>query len=520
MSQGLVKASMLFVTVAVFVLAAEPSHAVKWWKKDFCGEGVNFGVEDNGTGSWGDYISHCRNPHNSWHFGIVKKKKKHPVRYGKESLRFKVKPGDCGDEDCKTGRERSEVEMSSRDLHGRAYWYAWSVYFKNYKTIKNIAVHHGQWKQYNTGLMYPTFSKMSRGLYIEFGKDYGKYKKYLIIPNKEFRNKWHDLRVQVKWSTRSNGFFKLWRNGKLLVNRKGRNVKSKDPLSFRFGIYRPFENRPKSNITQTVYYDELLRGKSCNAVSQFMICPGSRTKKTKVKFRQLPLKDWNLSYIGTEIHHLANQLVNNNRLMSFKGIKMADLYAIGESNAIGLGFRAGGNSQPMRDIVYRFMFGDSSLTFMTDDSLLGIRPRGSLQIVDASSHYINIGNKAKFRQWDIATNLSWAHADGRGGGGSVRGVEEIDAIGLNVHANYNWDKRHSMLFSIAQPMRIESGALEFDQFTGDLTPEGRQIDLTLSYKHQLSVDQSVVAKIRYARDYQHYSGARDAGVMLAYSGRF
>jgi hypothetical protein len=270
------------VTLLLIILLsfATSAHAVPWWKKDFCGNpAVKFKGEDNGTGNWGKYVIHCRNPHNSYHFKIVKKKAKHPVRSGKQSLRFEVRPGQCGDEDCTTGRERSEIEMNSRDLPGKEYWYAWSVYFKNYKIIQNIGVHHGQWKQYNTGYMYPTFTRLSGGLYAEFGKDIGTYKKYLVIPNKGFSNKWHDFVVHTKWSSSSKGFFKLWRNGKLLVNRKGSNVSTNNPITFRFGIYRPFESKTKSSIKHIVYYDELVRGSSCDDVSQFMTCPGGGSLK-------------------------------------------------------------------------------------------------------------------------------------------------------------------------------------------------------------------------------------------------
>jgi hypothetical protein len=65
----------------------------------------------------------------------------------------------------------------------------------------------------------------------------------------------------------------------LLVNRKGKTVSSNHDIGFRFGIYRPFTGKAKSNITHIVYYDELARGSSCDDVSQFMTCPGGSSLK-------------------------------------------------------------------------------------------------------------------------------------------------------------------------------------------------------------------------------------------------
>jgi len=256
--------------------------ASSWWKEDFDdGWATSLGIEDDGGGTWGDHFTvHGNSPPNRHNVNVVNKKDGHPVRKGKQSTRLEIRPGDCGGDDCKTDRERTELMMDATEVPGKEYWYAWSVYFKNYKTIQNIGVHHGQWKQlFGPAHMFPTFTMMTNGLNVEFGKDFGTYKKYLVIPNKGLSNKWHDFRVHTKWSTASNGFFKLWRNGKLLIDRKGKTVSTKHEIAFRFGIYRPFTGRAKSNITHIVYYDELVRGNSCDDVSQFMTCPGGSSLK-------------------------------------------------------------------------------------------------------------------------------------------------------------------------------------------------------------------------------------------------
>ncbi len=70
----------------------------------------------------------------------------YPVRYGKKSERFEVRPGDCtsskwkgGWNDCKKDRERSELEQIKSEScpvpycapwqrQGDEYWYRWSIY--------------------------------------------------------------------------------------------------------------------------------------------------------------------------------------------------------------------------------------------------------------------------------------------------------------------------------------------------------------------------------------------------------
>ena len=59
----------------------------------------------------------------------------HPVRYGQNSEKFEVRPGDCsrstegGWDDCKNDRERSELsQRGNTQKEGDEYWYRWSIY--------------------------------------------------------------------------------------------------------------------------------------------------------------------------------------------------------------------------------------------------------------------------------------------------------------------------------------------------------------------------------------------------------
>ncbi len=268
-------------------------NASNWWKEDF-GEilanfdGINLGIEDDGTGTWGEPITSPLNPHNRWNLEVVPGKSGHPVRRGKQSIRFEVRPGDCGtidssDSDCSADRqsERSEVYFSTHQYPGNEYWYAWSVYFKNYKPMNNVSPIHGQFKSIRGDNLpiYLGFLSSSDGLTAQLELR-GVERLYDLISLGNLSNKWHDFVVNVKWSTGADGFVKIWVNGKLLVNKKGANVQSKHGIRFAFGTYRPNLYRTSNrNIKHIVYYDELVRGDSCEDVSQFMTCPGGGSLK-------------------------------------------------------------------------------------------------------------------------------------------------------------------------------------------------------------------------------------------------
>jgi hypothetical protein len=84
------------------------------------------------------------------------------------------------------------------------------------------------------------------------------FKRYEVGPYET--DKWTDWVVNVKWSYNSDGFLKVWKNGKLVVDVTGPNC-SNDRLgpNFKMGIYKSsWEHRaPTPGITRRiVYHDE------------------------------------------------------------------------------------------------------------------------------------------------------------------------------------------------------------------------------------------------------------------------
>ena len=259
--------------VGLIILAGvNTSQAANWWDQNFETNPIS-SSEDDGTGSWGVFKSHGNNPHNPYHVGVVSGG--HPVRFGTQSVRFQVTPGQCGGGDCSWGSERSELLVGTFDRPGNDVWYAWSVYHQNYRFLNGgVSPIHGQFKTMKTGHQYAFFMVEPRGMIINMDEFEG-VRSEVLIPASQLSNQWHDIRVHAKWSTSADGVFQIWVDGKLKVDRRGANAVNNDAIAFRFGLYRPQVYRASNNHSQIIYYDELMRGGTCQSVSQFMACDGN-----------------------------------------------------------------------------------------------------------------------------------------------------------------------------------------------------------------------------------------------------
>jgi hypothetical protein len=264
-------------------------NASNWWKESY-DDAVTLGIEDDGSGTWGDFIVHGNTPHKRYAVDVVNKKDGHPVRKGKQSVRFKLRVGDCGGADCEPdwGSSRSELLFDVDHGAGDDKWYAWSIYPKNYKFLNGgVSPIHGQFKPskptstdpfQNNGGFYILVDPFG-GMKLDVTEIEG-VRPEVWIPASQFSNRWHDILVHAKWSTGKNGLFQVWVDGKQKLVRKGRNMyANRSPKWFRFGMYRPQIYRATNKPIQIVYYDELVSGNTCEDVSQFMTCPGEGSLK-------------------------------------------------------------------------------------------------------------------------------------------------------------------------------------------------------------------------------------------------
>ena len=208
---------------------------------------------------------------------VVDKKDGHPVRAGEKSIRFEVRPGDCGYNDgwsdCDTDRERHE--LSGKRMSGGEWWYAWSIFLpKDFVNVSPTKVALGQFHQ-DKGHVVWMFQNQNfsvpGGYWVDnqvpgFTKTINK-----VLTNDEMIGKWNDILVNVKWSKKEDGFFKVWVNNKLGYEYTG-PTKTKAKVYFKFGIYRSYLNqwiyssrnktKEKGVPAQVVYFDEVRAGKT------------------------------------------------------------------------------------------------------------------------------------------------------------------------------------------------------------------------------------------------------------------
>ncbi len=67
-----------------------------------------------------------------------------------------------------------------------------------------------------------------------------------------------------KWTHKNDGFFKIWINGKLTYEHRGKTHLKDEEIEHQLGIYRSFVSRsPGPDPTQIVFYDEIRYAKTC-----------------------------------------------------------------------------------------------------------------------------------------------------------------------------------------------------------------------------------------------------------------
>jgi hypothetical protein len=203
---------------------------------------------------------------------IVEKSDNHPVRFGKQSLRFEVRAGDGWGWDSRNDRER--VELLICCVNKKTTWTAWSLYLPDDHEI--IFPAKTMLAQFHNDADNPpafTFQNQSDtkgneggGYWIEVDHyiDGGNNIPIKLLDISEMNGKWNDILVNAKWTHKDDGFFKIWINGKLVFHHKGMTQEKGEQIEFHVGIYRSFVSKtPGTDATQIAYYDEIRHAKTC-----------------------------------------------------------------------------------------------------------------------------------------------------------------------------------------------------------------------------------------------------------------
>ena len=202
---------------------------------------------------------------------IVDKSDNHPVRFGKQSLRFEVRDGDGWGWDAINDRERVELLICCVNRE-KITWTTYSLYLPDdYKIIFPAKTMLAQF--HNDADNPPAFAFENQshssggGYWIDTdpyitGYNYNRQSK--LLDSSEMYGKWNDILVNVKWTHKKGGFFKIWTNGKLAFHHKGKTQDKDELIEFHIGVYRSYlSNTSNPDATQIAYYDEIRHAKSC-----------------------------------------------------------------------------------------------------------------------------------------------------------------------------------------------------------------------------------------------------------------
>jgi len=177
---------------------------------------------------------------------VVNKKDGYPVRAGAQSIRFEVRSGDCGNNyvgdgwnDCENDRERHELSGGKLiDMVSKGeYWFSWSIYFpEDHVNLYPLSNNFGQFHQKN-GLPVFMFKENNNGYSIVRTIGDNDYDERKLIDKRKMPGNWFDILINVKWTKKDDGFFKVWVNDELKYDYKG-PTKTKEYIYQKFGIYR------------------------------------------------------------------------------------------------------------------------------------------------------------------------------------------------------------------------------------------------------------------------------------------
>ena len=235
-------------------------------------------------------------------FKIVNKSKGHPVRSGEQSIRFELRRGDCGKspggyDDCtiwnkNNGMSSERHELGSENFFKGTLWHTYSIFLKDPFPIKGHGYEHislGQMHGFPNSnpsfkwdvdeetyqirrrtachlkeFLKKTGSAKSGGDSFKCSIDMAGNHFENLISKEDLIGRWHDIILNIKWTTKQDGYFKQWINGKLVYHYKGNTSKPKGSVNrFKFGIYRGNTYNTPKESTHIVYYDEIHLAKKC-----------------------------------------------------------------------------------------------------------------------------------------------------------------------------------------------------------------------------------------------------------------
>ena len=209
---------------------------------------------------------------------------------GDKSIRFESNDGECWKEpkwnDCTNDRERTELYYKKKPWK-KERWYRFYIHLpKDYNSIAPAKMSLIQWKRHKPSKVLVMFQHDHSGLTFNRNGDTFKDTYIVLKPNKELLGSWTEIIFSTNWHLDpEKGFMKVWIDGKLKVDFKGRsNNKKGKELSLRYGLYSSSMSRYKRVFeTETmpqriVFFDGVKEEKSCEKLLDETKCQSLKSQ--------------------------------------------------------------------------------------------------------------------------------------------------------------------------------------------------------------------------------------------------
>ncbi|MBG99885.1 MAG: hypothetical protein CMN58_06030 [Solibacterales bacterium] len=193
-----------------------------------------------------------------------------------------------------------------------------------------------------------------------------------------------------------------------------------------------------------------------------------------------------------------------------------------------LGFKEEQDDLPQMggNFAFGYQLGGIQYRVAADNTFLGSKGSGWLGYKDARSAYVSVGKRYSLgNKWNISGDVTygWSQANAEREG-VFQDFSKVHALGFNASAGYQLNTNNAFGISLNSPLKVEKGSLiiksPYDAERVNLSPSGRQVDVGVSFQHQIDAQRSVSAGITYINDYHHDRDVTRGQVMLNYRGSF
>lgn len=228
---------------------------------------------------------------------------------GDKSFRFELNNGDCGYEpnwsDCDNERERTELYYVD-DTFKKERWYRFYIFVpKDFNSVVPAKTSLIQFSTPNPFQTVVMFQYHKGGLFFNMnGMTFMGDPWYRLKSDEDLRGQWTEILFNTNWHPDyKKGYFKIWIDGEIKVDYKGRANHLKGKIvSLRYGIYNSFLNRYRRSTGNTtypqrvVYFDGVRGDTSCKKLLK------DRARCNKLLSQTLnhlqDTKDWNHKIYG------------------------------------------------------------------------------------------------------------------------------------------------------------------------------------------------------------------------------